>query len=255
MGESLRVSEGDARRAFERMSEVVGPMSGLTDVQRPVTPVAPVNGARGYGRLFFNLRGLLGGGLAQAARQVGASPMVLRALEAEDVAQFPAWPEVVRIARRYGELTGVDMHATLRVMELDYALWQAHQQRAKSVAHSQVVTVERQEIVRLQSAISLKLSAILDGLKQFYARISFDGHRLTAIIAVLLIMAGFVAQASALQSSFASLEPRLSGLARGASAFLSHTLGSSEGELRWVNVDDPRSRRSDRLVPASYRAR
>ena len=60
------------------------------------------------GQIFLKMRLLLGLGLWDMARQVGAEPTSIADLEAGAIDSLPPWPELNRLVSAYAALTGVD---------------------------------------------------------------------------------------------------------------------------------------------------
>ena len=81
-----------------------------------------------------------------------------------------------------------------------------------------------------------------------FAWLRLDGRKTAGLIAALFIIVAYFAQGSALQASLATLHPPIAKLMRGAQDYLLHRAAPVRDGLRWIEVDDPRSRKADRLA-------
>ena len=81
-----------------------------------------------------------------------------------------------------------------------------------------------------------------------YGWMRLDGRKTAGLVAALFIIVAYSAQGSSLQASLATLHPPLVKLMRGAQDYLLHRAAPVREGLRWIEVDDPRSRRGDKLA-------
>ena len=65
------------------------------------------------GQIFINMRSLLGLGLWDMARAVGAEPTIIANLEAGAIDALPPWAELTRLIDVYASLTGIDPNPIL----------------------------------------------------------------------------------------------------------------------------------------------
>lgn len=235
-----------------------------------------------FGRLFRDLRRALEISPHTLAAHVGTTVDVIGALEASDVMRLPLWPETFRVVTQVTQLVGVDPAPVLTVI---YREMQAHAASFSQLHRTHAVQyvagvdghirgepvlqgaqprdlrpgirerVAKRSFVGLArglSAFSLERAGrVLVRVRDLWAtgrdQFGLDAKRLSAVGALLLIVLGIFAQGSALQASLATLNPPLASLMRSAQDYLLMRAAPVREGLRWIEVDDPRSRRTNRL--------
>jgi hypothetical protein len=75
--------------------------------------------------------------------------------------------------------------------------------------------------------------------------------RILFAIAVPVGLLVLLTQSSVLQAAVAQLPPRMARIVRGAQDYVTVQLAPVRDGLRWIDVRDPRSRRSDKLRTAA----
>jgi hypothetical protein len=211
------------------------------------------------GRLFRDLRTVLCLSLPQAAACLRTRPEVIHALETGRPEHLPNWPETVRVVTTYTRMAHVEPHTALdrlraqiaaqvvlpevpgvrdRLVQSGRQLWAGASGRA-ATAMSRVATAPSSRIfdranVRNASAVALSRPG--------------EPRRMMAI-AVMAVLAGVsvAASSSLLQASVSQLPRPVSGLLLGFSDQVAVLMAPVRDGHRWIEVDDPRSRRSDKL--------
>lgn len=272
------VMQGSARGGAPAAA-FVRPSNYANDVAAVSTP--SVDGAD-FGRLFRDLRRALEISPHTLADHVGTTVDVIAALEASNVMRLPLWPETFRVVTQVTQLVGVDPAPVLTVI---YREMQAHAasfsqlHRTHAAQHAAGVDgylrgepvlqgaqprdlrpgirerAAKRSFVGLArgfSALSLERAGhVLVRVRDLWAtgrdQFGLDAKRLSAVGALLLIVLGIFAQGSALQASLATLNPPLASLMRSAQDYLLMRAAPVREGLRWIEVDDPRSRRTNRL--------
>jgi hypothetical protein len=201
---------------------------------------------RDTGRLFFDLRTVLRLSIPQAASVLQTHPRVIEALEWGDPRGLPSWPETVRIVSTYTRMAHIEPHVAL--------------ERLRDQIAAQVVEPE-------PPSFSDKVRSSLSSLTEQTAKTVVQTPRFAAAKAVksspkkplrlaaggallVLIIAATVAPSGLLQASVSSLPKPLSGLLRSLSDQMTVASAPVRDGHQWIDVDDPRSRRGDKLRTA-----
>jgi hypothetical protein len=201
-----------------------------------------------FGPLFRDLRRALSLSLPDVAGRLGTRIEVISALEGGDVRRLPPWPETVRVVTLYTGLAGIDPRPILGLIHREIAV-----SDAVPVADTQepgeagVLARLRELYGDVLGRAGERFGRVSLGIDASRASALLDGRRLSAVGAVLVILVALFAQASTLQASLATLQPPIMGLMRGAQDYLLTRVAPQHDGLRWIEVDDPRQRRTDRL--------
>lgn len=225
------------------------------------------------GRLFAELRQYLGLSIPQAAVRLATGPNVIAALEAGRLDLLPPWSETARVVVTYVGMAGIDPRAVLdriaarsaaaaatRVPGPVASAWpaQAVAARAAAEADSSVSRI----VGRLargaaaRDAADLEPGALAQGLRTAFDAVCGLLASVRAVKApvrrvlagaVLLILVASAAPSGVLQASVNGLSSPISGLWRTLSGQFVQTPTRIREGHRWIEVDDPRSRRTDKL--------
>ncbi len=237
-----------------------------------------MNGTAEIGALFRELRRVLGLSLPEVARMLDTRLEFVTALEAGNVQALPAWPDTVRIVTHYALIARVDAAPVLSLIRRSQDQRQSQPQAApvaKSDPQKKPQVRSRREepserwvvfkaafvqpftdagsgLGRMLASAKVSRLADLAGAAgpplRFVGWMRLDARRAAGLLAALFIIAGYFAQGSALQASLATLHPPIVKLMRGAQDYLLHRAAPVREGLRWIEVDDPRSRRADKLA-------
>jgi DNA-binding XRE family transcriptional regulator len=203
-------------------------------------------------RFFQELRAAHQLSQAEAAQRLSTRIAVICALEAGDVSDLPPWPECCRVVRTYTGFMGLDPRPILHLLEVLLAAGAtAPKPVPKRTLFPQLkrpTTARPQQRGSNAAGPGLAVPAMLKGLllspKARAGRILFA-------IAVPVGLLVLLTQSSVLQAAVAQLPPRMARIVRGAQDYVTVQLAPVRDGLRWIDVRDPRSRRSDKLRTAA----
>lgn len=204
------------------------------------------------GRFFQDLRAAFRMSQAEAAQRLSTHIDIISALEAGDVSGLPPWPECCRIVRTYTGLAGLDPRPILHSLELLLAV--AARMPKPAPKRTLLPQLGRQRTdrkpARRKAPTNATLAAFSAGLERLlYGREARAGRVLFAI-AVPVGLLVLLTQTSVLEAAVAQLPPSVVRIVRGAQDYVTVQLAPVRDGLRWIDVRDPRSRRSDKLRTA-----
>lgn len=186
-------------------------------------------------RYFRELRNALHLPPEFAAAQLNTSPEVISALECGRVEHLPAWPETVSIVMAYATFARIDGRPALSLISETIGLISeaAAEDAATAEAAAALPTPPPPRARRLAAAGAMRLPH--SAFRQVRARPDRAFYALSLPLGLLVL---------ALNASVAN-----SALTSVSDFFRTHFGEVREG-LRWIEVSDPRSRRSDKLQVA-----
>ena len=211
---------------------------------RAAAPASPLEAE--VARFFQDLRAAFRLSQAQTAEQLSTRVDIICALEAADVSALPPWPECCRIVRTYTGLVGLDPRPILHSLETLLAI--AAQNPKPAPKRSLVPQFGRrkqpQQRAQKGPAEDSTLAAILDRLAPF-----MPGRtgRILFAIAVPVGLLVLLSQTSVLEAAVAKLPPSVARIVRCAQDYVTLQLAPLRDGMSWIDVSDPRSRRSDKL--------
>ncbi len=223
-------------------------------VSAPPRTVEPVEAQ--IAQLFRDLRRLKQQSIPNIAAIFHTHVDAIQALEQGDVARLPPWPETVRLVSAYTASAGIDAGPVLDLMR--YRLEQLVQLHKPAVARSEppaVIAKIRTTSTRMSdwvgaassragsAMLAARTSAPIEALR----RLRRPSGRLMVALVGLLLVVGTVSSATMLQASVSGLPRPVSGLLRGIRDFVVWQMAPIREGHRWIEVDDPRSRRGDKL--------
>jgi hypothetical protein len=209
------------------------------------------------GRLFRDLRTVLCLSVPQAAACLRAHPSVIDALESGCPERLPGWPETVRIVSAYTRMAQIEPAMVLERLRRQIA---AHVVRpeppdvrtraAAALQHLRAHAVGQASgvmglLVSAPATLTSRRSVLASSLAAGQARPSV--RMAAAAVLACLALAGVAAPSSLLQASVSSVRKPLTSLLHSVSDQMSVLLAPVREGHRWIDVDDPRSRRSDKL--------
>ncbi len=221
-------------------------------------------------RLFSELRQYLGLAIPQVAQMIAAHPGVIAALEAGRIDLLPPWSETARIATAYIALARLDPRPALDrlavLMGVSIPAATYAQPAAHPVTHSQRPQEAATPVARILGRLSEAASRAREQaptpgilaewaahLKETAAGISASIRamrapvRWVAAAALALILLGSAAPSGVLQASVNGLSQPISGLWNKLSSQGSTIRVIVRDGLKWIEAEDPRERRSDKL--------
>lgn len=208
------------------------------------------------GPLFRDLRRALHVPLPALARQLATRIEVLQALETGDTQRLPPWPETARVVTAYTALGAIDPNPVL-------SLLRAHVPSGgpKPPARAPAPAPSRKDHARghapaLQTALTSSFSAVAGRLSGA-ARAARAGSVLVlkqrvgrrgilTLGGLCLAIFAYIAHSAAADTILAPSSP-VARISRVIEDYVLWQRAPVREGLRWIEVDDPRSRRSDRL--------
>lgn len=235
-------------------------------------PIEPP--AAAFARYFRDIRARLGLPIDELARRLAVDARILAALEAGTVATLPPWAEVERVVSHYLTVLSLDPYPALKVIAAALADHKsAGQSRSPAFARSPAVAtdgaavaaahgsqdddydsydaglthVRSDEAPAVSNRLPRTLQAAFSGLDAF-AMSPRAALRTAGIVVVMLVVAGgtVLAAQSAIRR-INHLPAPAAGFMRSASDSILMLFAPKRDGLRWIEVEDPRKRRGDKL--------
>jgi hypothetical protein len=203
-------------------------------------------------RFFCDLRRVLKVSQHQVAAEVVTHVETIQALEAGNVGMLPPWPETARVVMAYAALVNIDGRPVLSAIA--NMLHEYHEHRALIVpapavrlaarqpAHPQLQHVQVDRIRRAGTAIAhgaIRLPR--EAIKQVRKRPDRAFYAVSFPLGLMLLLLN------------SSMLPRpIVRLAESVKTYFQVHFAPVHDGLRWIDVDNPRSRRGDKL-PVEHR--
>jgi hypothetical protein len=201
---------------------------------RFATPVrATVQGqsmAQEVGRFFQDLRRAFRASQSQIAERLATRIDIIAALEAGQVRSLPPWPETCRIVRTYASLAQLDPRPALTALEMLMG----------AEVHAPAPQPRRVQRKRV-------LAGVGEGLRELWEGRVGQAIRMLIVVTVPVTIILLVTQTAVLEAAVAQLPPSVARIVRGAQNYVIVRFAPVHDGLRWIDVPDPRSRRSDKL--------
>jgi transcriptional regulator with XRE-family HTH domain len=223
-------------------------------------------------RLFTELRQFLGLSAAAVAHHLGTHPNTIAALEAGRVDLLPPWSEAARVVAGYIGLARLDPRPALdRLAMLMGVVVTApavarpampSQMPQPAAAPAEPMTPVARILGRLSEAAARArsrddapgvLAEWSHTLRETVTGLTASVRGLRApvrwvmAVAIGLIMIGTAAPSAVLQASVNGFSDPLSGLWRSLSGTAGEVRVQIRNGLKWIDAEDPRARRSDKL--------
>jgi hypothetical protein len=212
------------------------------------TPPSPAIMAAEVARFFRDLRGALRLNPAQAAQALSTRVDIIAALEAGLIGSLPPWPETCRIVRTYAGFAGLDPRPVLHSLEQLFV-------EAPRAAPARAARRPRMPQLGRQGAPILKAIGgggrraaeaarnVRDVVNEHAGKPGMALFTVTMGIALILL----ITQTAVLEAAVSQLPPSMKRFVRGAQNYVIVRLAPVRDGLRWIDVPDPRTRRSDKL--------
>lgn len=216
----------------------------------PGRPLPPSDVQLSIARFFRELRRGLQITPHQAAAQLLTQVEVIAALEAGDTAHLPAWPETQCIVMTYAGWARVDGRPLLSAI----ASLQPRQIPARSAS-----AVPNSRRVPLQASAE-RLRRAGNALAEGAKRLPRDAiHKakerpVRTLYTLSLPIAGLILllNTTLLQSAVVNLPTSFVHLLKGGREMLTAYWAPVREGLRWIDVDEPRARRGDKLQNSGH---
>ena len=196
-------------------------------------------------RFFIDLRRTIGANVPQAAQQLRTPINTLAALERADAAALPPWPETQRVVMGYAAWAGIDGRPVLAALGILVREEEHRRHMARQAAAVRpAVTASAERLRQIQLAITEGARRLpKEALKEARERPVRTFYALSMPLALLLL---------SLNSHFVKDAAHFVGrplraMSHSISDAWAVTFASHREGFRWIEVSNPRSRRSDRL--------
>ena len=196
-------------------------------------------------RFFIDLRRTIGTSAAGAATQLRTTPLVIAALESADVDQLPPWGETQRIVMGYAAWAGIDGRPVLTALGiLAREAEQRRQTAQQAEAVRPAVNASSERLRQIQAAIAEGARRLpQEALNQARERPVRAFYALSLPLALLLLLLNPQGLGAAMAKPFKSVVTTVHDV-------LAVNFAPRREGLLWIEVNDPRTRRADRLSPA-----
>jgi hypothetical protein len=217
-------------------------------------------------RLFTELRQYLGLPAQQIARHISTDPHVITALEAGRVDLLPAWSETARVVTAYIGMARLDprpaLHRLSVLMGVTINAGPQPQRHVEASEPGDAATPVGRILGRLSDAANrareelsepcvwaewaAHLKETVRGVRSSLCAARAPVRWVSAA-ALGLIVIGSAAPSGVLQASVGGISQPFSGLWRKLSGQEANFRVIIRGGLKWIEADNPRDRRSDKL--------
>lgn len=205
----------------------------------PAVPSAQIRS--NIARLFWDLRNALQLSPYQAAANLLTHSDVIGLLEAGHFEMLPPWPETARIVMTYTSMAGVDGQPVLNAIA-DVLRASALQVQAQPQPSPQRIQVERLRQAGTAFANGAK-KLPAGALKQVRERPERAFYAVSLPLAIILLLLN----SSVLQAAFNHVPRPVARMVTDVRQFFQEQFAPVHEGLRWIDVDDPRRRRGDKL--------
>jgi hypothetical protein len=189
-------------------------------------------------RFFIDLRRALRLTLPQAAHYVQVHPEVIETLETGQIEYLPPWPETTRLVLMYASMAGVDGRPALNA--IGALLVVLSQPAPEGQKPRRSASEAGGHFRRAGSAIASGARRLPQGaMQQIRQRPQRALYALSLPLGLLLLMLH--------TSVFALVAEPFSATVRLVSVYFQEHFAPVRDGLRYIEVDDPRSRRADKL--------
>jgi hypothetical protein len=205
-------------------------------------PVAGSAQARlNIAKLFWDLRAALRVTPHQLAAHILTRVEVIEALETGQFEFLPQWPETARVVMAYTALAGIDGRPVLTALAdvMRAAQAAAKPQRSNSTRSAQVERLRQAGTAFANGAKRLPAGAI----KQVRERPERAFYAVSMPLAAVFMLLN----TSALQAAFDHVPRPVASFAQSVRQYFQVNFAPVHEGLRWIEVDDPRRRRGDKL--------
>jgi hypothetical protein len=216
------------------------------------------------GALFRDLRRVLGLSRPELAHRLGARLDVIEALETGTARRLPPWPEIVRIVTAFTGLARIDPGPVLSVLHQLVALEGESGGRASSPrrgrailkrigwAAASAMTAASQVAAARRLTTKAAHLAPPAGWQHLDASSGWRRKLLILLAIAPLVFAASIAEPGLRQAAVSALPAPLAHLLREAQDYIVWQMAPTREGLKWIEVDDPRTRRGDKLQTSGH---
>ncbi|MCU0954576.1 MAG: hypothetical protein MUC37_08185 [Hyphomicrobium sp.] len=217
-------------------------------------------------RFFLELRRYLRLSTAEVAHRIGTHPDIIAALESGRIDRLPVWSETARIVTSYIGMARLDPRPALErlsvLMRVSVTAGPHLHHTAATPARSAAASPVSRIVSRLSDAAARAKSGSgwSEWLTEWKQHIGNPAKALAEVrlparapvrrvlaAAFALVIVASVAPSGVLQASVGGIAQPISGLWRKLSGEGSAVRVIIRDGLKWIEADDPRERRSDKL--------
>jgi hypothetical protein len=251
------------RRSYEPTRPSEEPRSKGALVPASTRAVAVEDMSLEVARFFQDLRRALDISQLQAAKRTATRIEIIAALEVGKLRSLPPWPETCRIVTAYTRLAGLDPSLVLRSLEMVLAVQARTPAPEAGRALPQLALprpdkpVSPTSLRRDTDRRSAGPPAPVDSgepapgfgerWRDFWEGRAARAGRATFAVTVPVALVLLITQTSVLEAAVSKLPPSVARIVRGAQNYVIVQLAPVRDGLRWIDVPDPRTRRSDKL--------
>ncbi len=237
------------------MRSAAGPIVGRAPRREgaiaPSPPRAGPAALAEVGALFRDLRRALRLPLPELARRLATRLEVLQALETGEAHRLPPWPETVRVVKAFTALGRIDPTLVLAVLRQAIEAPPPRALPAPRANRTPWGRLAPVAVAARSAATYMRSTASRAGLSvtrtPWTGWLSLRGARGILAFGVLSLgLIAYIAQAAPL-GTIVSSSSTLSRLSRAIEDRILWLRAPVRDGLRWIVVDDPRSRRTDKL--------
>ncbi|MGD9785313.1 MAG: hypothetical protein AB7U49_11570 [Hyphomicrobiaceae bacterium] len=164
----------------------------------------------------------------------------VRALESGSLAVLPPWPETERTVRRWLGLAGLDPAPSLSELK---AAVSAHGGRTRAAATDAGAMADVTPVERRRPASRMAVALANRRMPSRPARWAIGGL-------VLLVAAWGIGRETLVVAGAVGETPPARGIVQRVSDYLAITFAPTQAGHRWIDVANPRTRRTDKLQAA-----
>ena len=196
-------------------------------------------------KLFWEMRNALRLTPHQAAVYLQTRADVVEALEAGQFEVLPPWPETARIVISYAAMAGIDAQPLLRALGEIF--------RASVVTQIQPVQIQPVRSPQRPQSERLRHAGMVfaNGAKRLPAgalrQVRERPERAFYTVSLPLAIVVLLLNTSVLQAAFEHVPRPVSRMFQDVRQFFQVQFAPIHEGLRWIDVDDPRCRRGDKL--------
>lgn len=233
----------------------------LEPVQRLRTPTtAFAQNQCNCARFFLDLRRVLRVTPHQAAAELVTRVETIQALEQGQVAMLPPWPETARVVLSYAAWAGIDGRPVLSAIA--DMLREVQMVERQAIANQPALAPppkarpamlpQALQVERLRRASNALASGARRLPREAMAQVRKRPDRAFYAVSFPLVLMLLMLNTSVLQAAVAHIPGPLARAAEGVKSYLQVQFAPVRDGFRWINVDEPRKRRGDKL-PINHR--
>jgi hypothetical protein len=216
----------------------------------PVAQTSTAVMAAEVARFFKDLRGALRLTPVQTAQALATRVDIIAALEMGQIGALPPWPETCRIVRTYAGFAGLDPRPILHSLEqLFVAAPRAPGPMPRGPRRNLMPNFTKQG-APIMAAIGGGGRRAAEAARNVRAAVNDHAGRpgmalFTVTMGIALIL--LITQTAVLEAAVSQLPPSMKRFVRGAQNYVTVRFAPVRDGLRWIDVSDPRTRRTDKL--------